>query len=93
MKLELNQLENDNYMSNNTNQLEKIKKRALEMIEYQNADVDKLIYSFLERIEVDESNSQENDTIKIRIILTTGNDASIKFKHGELPFSTSYAYD
>ena len=93
LKTKLNELKKDIPILSENNQIERIKKRALEMIEYPTADIDKLIYSFLERIEVDECNCIGNDTIRIRVILTTGNDASIKFKHGSLPFSTSYAYD
>lgn len=71
--------------------LEEVRKKALEKLEYENTDVDSLIYEFLEKIEVYKMN--DNNYITLRVLLNTGNNYSITFKHGEHPFCTNYTYD
>ncbi len=80
----INLLEDEKYLN-------KIKKKALELLEYENADIDSLIYEFLDKIEVNETNN--NDFINLRIILNTGNDYSISFNNKKHPFCTDYTYD
>ena len=71
--------------------LEEVRKKALEKLKYENADIDSLIYEFLEKIEVYKLN--DNNYISLRVILNTGNQYGITFKHGEHPFGTNYTYD
>lgn len=71
--------------------LEEVRKKALEKLRYENADIDSLIYEFLEKIEVYKLN--DNNYISLRVILNTGNSYGITFKHGEHPFCTNYTYD
>ena len=71
--------------------LEEIRKKALEKLKYENADIDSLIYEFLEKIEVYKLN--DNNYISLRVILNTGNQYGITFKHGEHPFGTNYTHD
>ena len=71
--------------------LEEVRKKALEKLEYENTDVDSLIWEFLEKIEVYKMN--DNNYIKLRILLNTGNTYGITFKHNEHPFGTNYTYD
>ena len=71
--------------------LEEVRKKALEKLKYENADIDSLIYEFLEKIEVYKLN--DNNYISLRIILNTGNQYGITFKHGEHHFCTNYTYD
>ena len=80
----INLLEDEKYLN-------KIKKKALELLEYENADIDSLIYEFLDKIEVNETNN--NDFINLRIILNTGNDYSISFNNKKHPFCTDYTHD
>ena len=80
----INLLEDEKYLN-------KIKKKALELLEYENADIDSLIYEFLDKIEVNETNN--NDFINLRIILNTGNDYSISFNNKKHPFCADYTYD
>lgn len=68
--------------------LEEVRKKALEKLKYENADIDSLIYEFLEKIEVYKLN--DNNYISLRVILNTGNQYGITFKHGEHPFGTNY---
>ena len=63
----------------------------MEKLKYENADIDSLIYEFLEKIEVYKLN--DNNYISLRVILNTGNQYGITFKHGEHPFGTNYTYD
>ena len=77
----INLLEDEKYLN-------KIKKKALELLEYENADIDSLIYEFLDKIEINETNN--NDFINLRIILNTGNDYSISFNNKKHPFCTDY---
>ena len=76
---------------NNYKYLEMVRKKALEKLEYENADIDSLIYEFLEKIEVYDTN--DNNFISLKVILNTGKSIGINFKHGEHPFSTNYTYD
>ena len=76
---------------NNYKYLEEVKKKALEKLKYENADIDSLIYEFLERIEVNKTD--DNDYISLRVILNTGNNYGITFRHDEHPFCTDYTYD
>lgn len=71
--------------------LEEVRKKALEKLKYENADIDSLIYEFLEKIEVYKLN--DNNYISLRVILNTGNQYGITFKHGEHPFGTNYTHD
>ncbi len=71
--------------------LEVVREKALQKLEYENADIDSLIWEFLERIEV--YKMDDNDYIKLKIILNTGNSYGINFKHREHPFGTNYTYD
>lgn len=71
--------------------LEEVRKKALEKLKYENADIDSLIYEFLEKIEVYKLN--DNNYISLRVILNTGNQYGITFKHGEHSFGTNYTYD
>ena len=71
--------------------LEEVRKKALEKLKYENADIDSLIYEFLEKIEVYKLN--DNNYISLRVILNTGNQYGITFKHGEHPFGTNYTYN
>ena len=71
--------------------LEEIRKKALEKLKYESADIDSLIYEFLEKIEVYKLN--DNNYISLRVILNTGNQYGITFKHGEHPFCTNYTHD
>ena len=71
--------------------LEEVRKKALEKLKYENADIDSLIWEFLEKIEVCESD--DNEIINLKILLNTGNNFSINFKHNEHPFGTNYTHD
>lgn len=71
--------------------LEEVRKKALEKLKYENADIDSLIYEFLEKIEVYKLN--DNNYISLRVILNTGNQYGITFKHGEHPFGTNYTFN
>ena len=71
--------------------LEEVRKKALEKLKYENADIDSLIYEFLERIEV--YKLEDNNYISLKVILNTGKDFGITFKHGEHPLCTNYTYD
>ena len=71
--------------------MEEVRKKALEKLEYENTDVDSLIWEFLEKIEVYKMN--DNNYIKLRILLNTGNTYGITFKHNEHPFGTNYTHD
>ena len=78
-------------ISNNYNFLEQIREQALSKLKYENMDMDSLIYEFLKRIEI--YHTDEEDTIKLKIILNTGNDFGINFKHNKHHFSTNHSYD
>ena len=78
-------------ISNNYNFLEQIREQALSKLKYENMDMDSLIYEFLKRIEV--YHTDEKDTIKLKIILNTGNDFGINFKHNKHHFSTNHTHD
>lgn len=71
--------------------LEEVRKKALEKLKYENADIDSLIYEFLDKIEVYKLN--DNNYISLRVILNTGNQYGITFKHGEHPLCTNYTHD
>jgi len=91
LESEISSLENKSKcILNNYRYLDEVRKKALEKLKYESADVDSLIYEFLEKIEVFDSN--DRDTISLKVILNTGNSFSIKFKHGEHPFGTNYTY-
>ena len=92
LKIEINNLEaKSKTVLNNCKYLEEVKKKALEKLKYENADIDSLIYEFLERIEVYKSDN--NNNISLRVILNTGNNYGITFRHDEHPFCTNYTYD
>ena len=69
--------------------LEEVRKKALEKLKYETADVDSLIYEFLERIDV----CKEDDKIHLNIKLNTGKSYGISFEFDEHPFCTCYTYD
>ena len=99
IKNEINKIQNDinilesnnSDITNNNKFIEKVKQKALEKIKYETADIDSLIYEFLDRVEVYHTNDRNH--IKIKVILNTGNEFSINFKHGERPFCSDVAYD
>ena len=92
LKTEINNLEaKSKSILNNYKYLEEVKKKALEKLKYENADIDSLIYEFLEKIEVYKLN--DNNYISLRVVLNTGNNYGITFKHGEHPLCTNYTYD
>lgn len=80
-----------NSILSNYKYLEEVRKKALEKLKYENADIDSLIYEFLERIEV--YKLEDNNYISLKVILNTGKDFGITFKHGEHPLCTNYTYD
>lgn len=71
--------------------LNKIKKKAKELLKYEHADVDSLIYEFLEKIEVNKTSDKE--LVNLRIILNTGNNYSILFNSKKHPSCSHYTYD
>lgn len=75
----------------NYNYLDKVREKALEKLQYESADVDSLIWEFLEKIEVHDS--EDRNVIKLTVVLNTGNSFGITFKHNEHPFCTNYTYD
>lgn len=79
-----------NSILSNYKYLEEVRKKALEKLKYENADIDSLIYEFLERIEV--YKLEDNNYISLKVILNTGKDFGITFKHGEHPLCTNYIY-
>lgn len=78
-------------ISNNYSFFKQIKEQALSKLKYENMDIDSLIYEFLKKIEV--YHSDEKDTIKLKIILNTGDNFGINLNTQKHPFSTSYTYD
>lgn len=80
-----------NSILSNYKYLEEVRKKALEKLKYENADIDSLIYEFLERIEV--YKLEDNNYISLKVILNTGKDFGITFKHGEHPLCTNYTHD
>lgn len=79
-----------NSILSNYKYLEEVRKKALEKLKYENADIDSLIYEFLERIEV--YKLEDNNYISLKVILNTGKDFGITFKHGEHPLCTNYTH-
>lgn len=69
--------------------LEMVRKKALEKFEYEKADVDSLIWEFLKKIEVYDG---EEDTIKLNVILSTGESDSILFNPRKHHFCTIDTY-
>lgn len=91
LKEEIFELKNKNQnILNNYKYLEEVRKKALLKLEYENADIDSLIYEFLDKIEVNET---EDDTINLTITLNTGENYSINFKHQKHPLCTTYTHD
>ena len=83
--------EKSNHLLEDERYLESVKKKAKELLEYEKADIDSLIYEFLEKIEVYKMKGK--DFIKLRIILNTGDNYSISFKNKTHPSCSYYTYD
>lgn len=83
--------EKSNHLLEDERYLESVKKKAKELLEYEKADIDSLIYEFLEKIEVYKIKGKA--FIKLRIILNTGDNYSISFKNQTHPSCTHYTHD
>ena len=83
--------EKSNHLLEDERYLESVKKKAKELLEYEKADIDSLIYEFLEKIEV--YKMKDKDFIKLRIILNTGDNYSISFKNKTHPSCSYYTHD
>lgn len=96
LKEEIDDLQvKNNYRNTNNQHLEQhlnnIRKKAQEKLQYENVDIDSLIWEFLEKIEVYKVNNK--DFIKLKVILNTGKTYGISFNTKKHPFSTNYTYD
>lgn len=96
LKEEIDDLQvKNNYRNINNQHLEQhlnnIRKKAQEKLQYENVDIDSLIWEFLEKIEVYKMN--DKDFIKLRVILNTGKTYGINLNTQKHPFGTNYTYD
>ena len=96
LKEEIDDLQvKNNYRNTNNHHLEQlldnIRKKAQEKLQYENVDIDSLIWEFLEKIEVYKMN--DKDFIKLRVILNTGKTYGINLNTQKHPFGTNYTYD
>ena len=96
LKEEIDDLQvKNNYRNTNNQHLEQhlnnIRKKAQEKLQYENVDIDSLIWEFLEKIEVYKMN--DKDFIKLRVILNTGKTYGINLNTQKHPFGTNYTYD
>jgi len=95
LKEEIDDLQvKNNYRNTNNQHLEQhlnnIRKKAQEKLQYENVDIDSLIWEFLEKIEVYKMN--DKDFIKLRVILNTGKTYGINLNTQKHPFGTNYTY-
>lgn len=96
LKEEIDDLQVKNNYRNTNNQhleqlLDNIRKKAQEKLQYENVDIDSLIWEFLKKIEVYKMN--DKDFIKLRVILNTGKTYGINLNTQKHPFGTNYTYD
>lgn len=68
--------------------MEKIRQKAIEKLKYENTDVEELIWEFLDRVEV--YHSDEEDTVNLRIILSTNKNLGISFNRSKHPFGLNH---